>query len=461
MRKMLMICALLCALCLALGALAEGDAGQEAEQSKEREIDLLTVDHRLYELGYRDGACNGVLDEITVNALKNFQKVNGLNVTGEADDATVELLLNGKAVSQTEYLENLAQENAEVLPLADGSHGEAVTKLQRALKALGYYKGGSDGTFGEETQAAVYRFQLANGLQETGIADSAVQLRLYAETPVAWEEFLEESCASVGDVGARVRTLQIWLEHKGYFKGECTGRYGDGTQQAVRRFQTDQSLEPSGDLDLNTCGALYWNVDVLLRDSAALRRGDTGTAAEALCQNLALLGYPAHARFNMQTELALMQFQLVNKLEVTGIADEVTRARLYSEHAVRLEDYESSGGTSPKDENISNKLYRLATSLLGQSSELDTDFGFVQYTALKCGLKLMERSQLAEIELERADGFEAGAILSVEAEGRKFCGIGTSDGAVIYRAESGYIVMSYLEAMELERVCLLKMEEEA
>lgn len=457
MRKMLRICALLCALCMALCALAEEDAGQ----IEAKEIDLLTVDHRLYELGYRDGACNGVLDEITVNALKNFQKVNGLNVTGETDDATVELLLSSEAVSQTEYLEKLAKENAEVLPLADGSHGEAVSRLQRALKELGYYKGNSDGAFGDETQAAVYRFQLANGLQETGIADSAALLRLYAETPITWAEFLEESCASVGDVGTRVRTLQIWLEHKGYFKGECTGRYGDGTQQAVRRFQTDQNLEPSGNLDLDTCSALYWNVDVLLRDSAALRRGDTGTAAEALCQNLALLGYPAHARFNMQTELALMQFQLVNKLEVTGVADEVTRARLYSEYAVKLEDYENSGSTPLKDDSIQNSLYRLAVSLLGQASELDTDFGFVQYAALKCGLKLMDRSQLTEMELEAADDFKAGAILSVEADGKKFCGIGTGDGAVIYRAENGYIVMSYLEGMELDRLCLLDMKEEA
>ena len=67
-------------------------------EKQEPEIDLLEVDHKLYELGYRDGACNGVLDEVTVNALRNFQIANALEVTGEADAATVALLLSGEAV---------------------------------------------------------------------------------------------------------------------------------------------------------------------------------------------------------------------------------------------------------------------------------------------------------------------------------------------------------------------------
>lgn len=446
--KRLIICALAGVLSLGLGAFAQ------------EHIDMLAVDHKLYELGYRDGACNGILDEITINALKNFQLVNGLEVTGEPDDLTVSRLLSGSALSEKEYLMNIAQSNAAENVLTIGSYGESVSHLQRTLKGLGYFNGSSDGAYGAETQAAVYRFQLANGLQETGIADGAVFLRLYAEEPVSWNAFLESSCASVGDIGANVRTLQIWLKHKGYFKGENTGRYGDGTQQAVKRFQQDMQMESSGDLDMATCQALYWDVEGLLEDEAAIQRGETGTDVENFCHTLALLGYPAHGRFNMQTELALMQFQLVNRLSVTGVADVDTQAKLYSGYARGPEEYEAEDDVLPDMENLNVRIYRQASAQLGQMSEMDTDFGFMQYVALKCGVKLMDRSQLTPIELGAADTVEPGEFMSVQLGEREIFGVSTGDKAFIYRADNGYIVAGYLEAMEPERVRLYRVVEE-
>lgn len=447
-HKLLRICALAGALSLGLSAAAQ------------EHIDMLEVDHKLYELGYRDGACNGVLDEITINALRNFQIVNGLEVTGEPDDTTVSRLLSGTALSEKEYLMNISRSNAAEGTLTNGAYGERVSRLQRTLKTLGYFNGDSDGAYGRETQAAVCRFQLANGLQETGNADAAVFIRLYADEAVSWESFLERSCASVGDSGAHVRTLQIWLGHKGYFKGECTGRYGDGTQQAVKRFQTDMQLESSGDLDMETCRALYWDVEDLLVDESAIRRDETGAEVENFCHTLALLGYPAHSRFNMQTELALMQFQLVNQLDVSGVGDAETREKLYSGYARKREEYAPEKDVLPDAENLNTRIYRQASGLLGQMSEMDTDFGFMQYVALKCGVKLMDREQLTAIELGAADSIEAGEFMSVQMEDREIFGVSTGDKAIIYRADSGYIVAGYLEAMEPERVYLHQVIEE-
>lgn len=56
---------------------------------------------------------------------------------------------------------------AEASPvLRKGSTGEAVTALQQALIKAGY---GSLGTFGDETDAAVRKFQADNGLTADGI----------------------------------------------------------------------------------------------------------------------------------------------------------------------------------------------------------------------------------------------------------------------------------------------------
>ena len=83
MKKIMAV--LLCA-ALANGAAADGN-----------QTDILKVERRLYELGYHDENCDGQMDDATVSALKNFQTVNGLPVTGEMDDATAALLISDSA----------------------------------------------------------------------------------------------------------------------------------------------------------------------------------------------------------------------------------------------------------------------------------------------------------------------------------------------------------------------------
>ena len=54
--------------------------------------------------------------------------------------------------------------------LFKGCTGEAVRNLQQALIDLGYLEGTADGTFGDQTEAAVLAFQRANGLKADGLA---------------------------------------------------------------------------------------------------------------------------------------------------------------------------------------------------------------------------------------------------------------------------------------------------
>lgn len=52
--------------------------------------------------------------------------------------------------------------------------------IQDKLVALGYLAGGADGWFGGKTQAAIARFQLVNGMEQTGLCDQAFQEKLFA-----------------------------------------------------------------------------------------------------------------------------------------------------------------------------------------------------------------------------------------------------------------------------------------
>ena len=441
-RKLIKICALLSAMSLGAGAVAEA-------------VDLLEVDHRLYELGYRDEACSGELDDVMVNALRNFQLANGLGITGEPDAGTILVLSSDAAVSQSDYLTRLSQQNADTTVLEAGASGDSVKRLQQALKALGYFTREPDGAYGDATVAAVRRFQMANGLEETGVADGVLNLRLYNESPVTWEEFLRGSAAEAGETGLKVHTLQYWLQRKGYFEGECTGRYGEETQRAVRQFQTDIGMEASGDADEETCRALFTDIDALLADAAALRRGASGVSVEGLCRSLSALGYAAHETFDMQTELALMQFQQANGLSVTGVADAVTLAQLEEPNAVGVAGYVASGADAALDENFAPRIARHAVRMLGKMSGFDSGFALVQYVYLQCGVAVLNSAQFA---LAGEDLSEAapGDMMVLELDDGELCGVATSDGGMIYCAEDGRIVMGYPESMNAESVRLYR-----
>lgn len=59
-----------------------------------------------------------------------------------------------------------------------GMKGPDVKALQRRLSSLKYYPGRVDGTFGPDTQAALWAFQEINRIKETGVADAATRKAL-------------------------------------------------------------------------------------------------------------------------------------------------------------------------------------------------------------------------------------------------------------------------------------------
>lgn len=60
---------------------------------------------------------------------------------------------------------NVSSESVETLSKY-GSSGSEVKQIQQKLKNWGYYTGNVDGIYGSKTQAAVKKFQKANGLSQ-------------------------------------------------------------------------------------------------------------------------------------------------------------------------------------------------------------------------------------------------------------------------------------------------------
>ncbi len=143
--------------------------------------------------------------------------------------------------------------------LQNGSKGDAVKKLQQALKDLGYYRSSIDGKFGSGTKTAVQNFQRINGISVTGKADLATQTLLYHGNPRNSAGLQVEivpqptyPVLSRGSKGDAVKTLQARLAELGFYTKKIDGDYGSGTVSAVKAFQKKAGLSQTGKADQNT-----------------------------------------------------------------------------------------------------------------------------------------------------------------------------------------------------------------
>ncbi len=223
---------------------------------------LYTLQQRLKDLGYYTIRVDGIFGSGTQRAVRWFQSVNGLSVTGKADNATQQLLYSAQAKAASGY----SPDSYDTLSRSN-RYKAAVVPLQRRLKALGYLSGSADGYFGSNTYRAVRNFQSRNGLSVTGVADSGTQQLLYSSS--ARPASGSSSSGSGSSTGYRllywgcrgdaVKRLQQALIDAGYksYVRSADGIYGQWTYDAVRAYQKDVGLSVDGIAGRNTQNKLY------------------------------------------------------------------------------------------------------------------------------------------------------------------------------------------------------------
>jgi peptidoglycan hydrolase-like protein with peptidoglycan-binding domain len=147
-----------------------------------------------------------------------------------------------------------------------GSKGTAVSKLQAALKLLGYYKGEVDGIYGKSTAESVSKFQQAAGLTADGIVGETTWKRLFPATPITTtpkptpsptpssEPQPEPTSTTTIDLptlrlgmrGTAVAGLQQRLKSLGLFSDDIDGIFGSKTELAVKAFQNKFKIKADG-----------------------------------------------------------------------------------------------------------------------------------------------------------------------------------------------------------------------
>lgn len=180
---------------------------------------------------------------------------------------------------------------------------DQLRSVQQYLKDQGFYYGQVNGEPGNDTFAAIKRFQIRNGLQVTGqinpetlaamnqggtpAAPSQAAPEIQPKIPVAdqaperpvvqqpqpgppptaasgnpvnpYSAFFRKTPFenAPGEVQqGTLRRAQIKLNRDGYYRGPIDGAPGPAIVQAISRYQADEGLAGTGRLDMDTLASL-------------------------------------------------------------------------------------------------------------------------------------------------------------------------------------------------------------
>ena len=161
---------------------------QQAEALAQVTAYTTTLQSELQLVGYYDGAIDGIYGPATVDGVKRLQADSDLRETGFVDQAT--------AVALDELLAALDLQTAA----ADLTHTAAV---QTVLTLTGYWQGPVDGVWTDDLTAALQEFQIALGVDPTGVVDTATLAAFEQAIADAIERSDHERCAGAHSDRAR------------------------------------------------------------------------------------------------------------------------------------------------------------------------------------------------------------------------------------------------------------------
>jgi len=298
-------------------------------------------------LGYYTGAVDGVYGSGTVAAVKRFEQAYGKTQTGIATVALQTKLFSGDARPYTQATPAPAQNppTSSYVTLKPGDTGDRVKQLQQRLKELGYFTANVGGNYLTETSKAVKAFQDALGLDQTGIATTSLQRKLFASSaPANTANSGSYVKLQKNDTGAWVTALQNRLKELGYFNGSVDGVFGNGTVSAVKLFEQAYGKTPTGIATVALQKTLY-------ADSAKpyakptptpepeyieLKQGDKGLRVMALQNRLMDLGYfsgDVDGNYNSSTVKSIKLFEQAYGKTPTGVATVSLQKTLFSDSA--------------------------------------------------------------------------------------------------------------------------------
>ncbi len=139
------------------------------------------VQQALKDRGLYSGTVDGISGPATAEAIRTFEKSQGLSPTGEAGERLLAALRAERARQQV-----AARPQTAAIPVAAPVPSEPLTgsvearmqKIQRALNSAGYGQVRTDGHFDEKTSEAIRRYEAEHGMPITGMLSDRLVLDL-------------------------------------------------------------------------------------------------------------------------------------------------------------------------------------------------------------------------------------------------------------------------------------------
>lgn len=276
--------------------------------------DVRAVQLQLIDLGYAPGTADGIFGSRTQRAVSAFQQKVGLKADGVVGPKTYDKLeeaAGGSGEGEAPAPDVTpaptqapsggdssggSSSSGTYRNLKVGSKGEDVSRVQRQLKALGYFNASVTGGYYSVTRSAVRAFQRDHGLSADGVAGRNTQAKLDslvtadgtligggsgsngggdsneggdgptpAPTPKPTPKPTQKPSANAtpyptlrkGATGDDVLMLQSKLKELGYYTGEVHGTYDSATVTAVKAFQKNNNTGVDGVAGAATLRILY------------------------------------------------------------------------------------------------------------------------------------------------------------------------------------------------------------
>ncbi|MDJ0517273.1 MAG: peptidoglycan-binding protein [Trichodesmium sp. MO_231.B1] len=173
-----------------------------------------------------------------------------------------------------------------------------------------------------------------------------------------------------GDKAATVAAVQRKLRELGYFSANLTGYYGPITERAVRQFQEDNGIKPTGEIEPTTWSLLFvgrrttqTNSLLLNFPTKVLSFGEVSPQVGIIQRRLKELGFyrgPINSIYDQNTRTAVIRFQSVHRITPTGQVGTTTRDFLFDNKSVPVERvFLRRGNTGPEIGKLQQRLQNL------------------------------------------------------------------------------------------------------
>jgi peptidoglycan hydrolase-like protein with peptidoglycan-binding domain len=286
------------AVMLALASPLAVTAAQAQSTVQTMPYSTASVQRVLNDLGYAAGPVDGLMGGKTRAAIRAYQIDNGLPPSGEPSLSLYEHL-------QDSHAQRYAQ------PAAPAASTQTIGEIQGLLRQRGYDVPEVTGRLDAGTAAAIRSYQADAGMPVDGVPNATLLANLRIGTGPA---------ASTALTRAQIAELQAALSERGYDPGPHDGVVGPKVRSAIRTYQTDAGLPPTGEATASLLAHIQ-NAPEDADDGNAGAHGDVGA------------NQPPYGR-DGQFDQAMTRFEgeLQRRMyyvgEVDGEVDDQTRAAI-------------------------------------------------------------------------------------------------------------------------------------